>query len=80
MKNIAAHFNISNSILGSKTNKKIMSVSGRTIVEFLRGQAGSPSWLKSIHWDRAVPSLQYILNSDILNSEDLNLEVRYGRS
>jgi len=49
MKNIAADFNISNSIFGSKTNKKIMSVSGRTIVEFLRGQSGRPSWLKSTH-------------------------------
>jgi len=28
MKDIAAHFNISNSTVGSKTNKKRMSVSG----------------------------------------------------
>jgi hypothetical protein len=40
MKYIAADFNTSNSTVGSVKNKKRVSVSGRTIVAFLRSQAG----------------------------------------
>jgi hypothetical protein len=80
MKNIAADFNISNSIFGSKTKQKDNVCFGANYSRILERPSWQSELVKEHTRDRAVPSLQYILNSDILNSEYLNLEVQYGRS